>query len=120
MVCPVAAILSFIAIRPQHFTGPLFRFQDGSTLTKNMLITHVKRAVSAAGLNPHLYSGHSFRIGAATAAAQAGIPDHQIKMLGRWESSAYLLYIRTPPGQLSALSACLIRPQSSLPRSQSH
>ena len=23
-VCPVAAILSFIAIRPQHFTGPLF------------------------------------------------------------------------------------------------
>ena len=40
------------------------------------------------GVDASKFSGHtcSFRIGAVT----AGIPDHMIKMLGRWESSAYM------------------------------
>lgn len=50
----------------------------------------------AAGVDDKSYSGHSFRIGAATAAAAADVPDHVIKMLGRWESLAYQLYVRTP------------------------
>ena len=36
------------------------------------------------------YSGHSFRIGAATTAAAKGIEDCIIKILGWWESLAYL------------------------------
>lgn len=36
---------------------------------------------------------HSFRIGAATSAAKAGIEDSTIHMLGRWSSSAFLVYI---------------------------
>ena len=60
------------------------------------------------GLDYSNYHGHSFRIGAATSAAAAGIPDHAIKMLGRWDSSAYLLYVRTPPAQLAGYSASLL------------
>ncbi len=35
------------------------------------------------------YSGHSFRIGAATMAAHAGIEDSIIQVLGRWNSHAF-------------------------------
>ena len=37
-------------------------------------------------------------------AAQAGLPPHLIKMLGRWSSDAYQLYIRTPRETLAAVS----------------
>ena len=40
------------------------------------------------------YTGHSFRIGAAIAVAQAGIPDSTIKALGQWMSGAFMIYLR--------------------------
>ena len=113
VICPVAAILSFMTIRPSHLTGPLLRFLDGSTLTRTFLISTVKRALATAGIDPTRYSGHSFRIGAATSAALAGMPDHTIKMLGRWESSAYALYVRTPAEELASVSARLLSPRPS-------
>ena len=41
------------------------------------------------------YTGHSFRIGAATSAAQVGLSDSPIQILGRWRSSAFQHYLRT-------------------------
>ena len=60
--------------------------------------------LGSSGVEASKYSGHSFRIGAATTAASAGIEDSLIKTLGRWESTAYLLYIRVPRDQLTAVS----------------
>ena len=42
------------------------------------------------GLNVSEYACHSFRIGTATLSVLAGVPDHVIKTLGRWESEAYV------------------------------
>ena len=64
----------------------------------------IRDALSSVGFNPAPYSGHSFRIGAATSAAAEGIEDAVIKILGRWSSSAYLAYVRIPRSELSGVS----------------
>ena len=102
-LCPVAAILAYYAIRPAA-AGPFFQYQDSSPLTRDKLVTAVRLALTEAGVDSSRYLGHSFRVGAATTAAKAGITDATIKMLGRWESEAYQRYIRTPRESLAVIS----------------
>ena len=67
----------------------------------------LRQALTAAGIDTAGYSGHSFRIGAATTAAQAGFSDSLIQALGRWKSSAFQEYIRTDTATLTSISAKL-------------
>ena len=48
-------------------------------------------AFSAGGIDASAYAGHSFQTGVVTTAAACGLPESLIKMLGRWESTAYML-----------------------------
>ena len=105
-LCPVAALLSYMALRGPG-VGPLFRFEDGRPLTRVRLVSALRIALANVGLNPGDYSGHSFRIGAATTAAACGVPVDTIKTLGRWKIQAYQLYMRLPKSQLVALSRTL-------------
>ena len=106
LLCPVAAILHYLAIRPSG-EGPLFVLENGSPLTRERFVREVKAALSVAQISHQGYSGHSFRIGAATAAAKAGVPSHIIKMLGRWSSDTYMLYIHTPRETLATISRAI-------------
>jgi hypothetical protein len=101
VVCAVRALLQYLQLRGGE-AGPLFRHANGSPLTSATLTVWLRNAVSRAGIEGN-FSGHSFRIGAATSAAAAGIPDHLIKTLGRWFSNAYQLYIQTPNHMLEAI-----------------
>ncbi len=103
---PVVAILAYLAVRG-NTVGPLFVFENGDPLSRHRLVTQLRQALSAAGIDQSKYCGHSFRIGAATAAAAAGMEDSTIQLLGRWQSQAFLGYIRTPPHHLAALSCRL-------------
>lgn len=67
----------------------------------------VKKALAQAGIDNAHYSGHSFRSGAATRAAEQGISDATIKALGRWKSEAYQVYIKTPKDKLAQYSKVL-------------
>lgn len=105
-LCPIEAMLAFLAIRGNK-QGFLFTFADGRLLTKDRFVTRVRAALEEAGLNKKSYAGHSFRIGAATTASLCGISEATIKMLGRWESAAYQLYIHTPRESLARVSALI-------------
>ena len=102
-ICPVAAVLSFMVTRGDT-PGPLFR----EISHQGKLCSRVRSALREAGYPAEKYAGHSFRIGAATAAGKCGIQDSLIKTLGRWESSAYTSYIRTPPETLYKVSRKLV------------
>ena len=93
-LCPVTALLAYLAIRGSG-PGFLFLFSDRRPLTKQRFIQRVRQALSAIGVDSSQYAGHSFRIGAATTASARGLSESTIQMLGRWQSSAYQLYIRT-------------------------
>ena len=105
-LCPVAALLSFLAIRGPG-EGPLFKRRDGVGLTRQKFVEAVRAALRRANLPAEKFAGHSFRIGAATTAAVGGLEDSLIQTLGRWKSSAYLVYIKLDPQQLAAVSKVL-------------
>ena len=105
-LCPVTALLNYLMIRGNS-TGLLFHFKDNTPLTKSKFTSKFRDLLTQAGMDSSLYAGHSFRIGAATTAAAKGVEDSLIQTLGRWKSSAYLLYVRLPPGNLAAISRIL-------------
>ena len=105
-LCPVASVLAYMVQRTNR-PGPLFMFNDGRFLTRARFVAALRSALREAGVGANSYAGHSFRIGAATTASQHGLQDSLIQTLGRWRSSAYTLYIQTPPSTLTAVSRML-------------
>ena len=99
-------MLGYLTIPPPS-PGPLFLCEDGSTLSRPRLVQALHQALRAARVVESQFSGHSLRIGYATMAAHAGLPDSMIKTLGHWKLSTFTLYIRTPLQELSASSMAL-------------
>ena len=111
-LCPVDALLDYFG-RRGNLAGPLFCLENGQPLQRRSFTTQVQQALSASGVDGSLFNGHSFRLGAATSASIAGVSESIIKRLGRWQSSAYQRYIRTPPSDLAHISQQLVAPDSS-------
>ena len=88
--------------------GPFFHFSSGQPLTRDSFVKEVQLALLSRGVEAAAFTGHSFRIGAATTVAAHGLPNSLIKTLGRWESATYMLYIRTPPSALCAVAKHLV------------
>ena len=78
-LCPIAAMLAYLAKRG-NAKGMLFHYEGKRLLTSEV---SVREALSAAGVDPKPYSGHSFRIGAGT--GRCCLPPPTIQTLGRWE-----------------------------------
>ena len=108
-ICPIVAMLGYLVQRGSAL-GPLFLFADGRPLTMDRFVSAVRRALVEGGIDPSLYTGHSFRVGAAMTAATRGTQDSLIKTFGRLESSTYLVYIRTPRSALISVSRSLVGP----------
>ena len=68
-LCPVAALLAYLAVCGRE-PGPLFELSNGHFLTKQTFSARVRSALSVLDYACSSYAGHSFRIGAATTAAE--------------------------------------------------
>ena len=102
-LCPVAAIVNYMVLpKEQARSMAFFGFSDGRPLTRDLFVRELRSALAAVGIEAEKFAGHSFRIGAA---------DSLIQTLGRWESSAYTLYIRTPPSVLCSVTRTLAEAQ---------
>ena len=108
-LCPVAALHQYSqAMTKQTKSGPLFQYQSGKYLSRKRFTKEIRSLLSNVGLNSSLYAGHSFRIGAATRAAEINLPQWLIKTLGRWTSDCYERYIQTPTALLNKVSSSLV------------
>ena len=103
-LCLVSALRHYLQLRG-FVPGPLFVSSHGCLLSPFLVNPWLRSILATVGLSGN-YSSHSFRIGAATSAAAAEVPDHLIKTLCHWFSNACQLYIRFP------LTSCRPSPRS--------
>jgi len=92
--CPVQLLCEYLKLR-KYMPGPLFCFPDGSPVSVAQFNTELHNSLIFCGMDAARYKSHSFRIGAACHAAERGLSDAQIRTLGRWNSDAFRLYIRS-------------------------
>lgn len=92
-LCAVTRLIEFLKRRPP-INGPFFCHLNGKPLTRYQFSAVLKKSIC--GFGPHYgkFTSHSFRIGAATAAAMAGYSVETIKKAGRWRSDAYRRYLK--------------------------
>ena len=101
-VCPVLLMREYLGCHPTG-AGPLFLWRAGQFLIRQDVVLMLRRCFpGVTNINTH-----SFRIGGASAAASAGIPDSQIQILGRWSSDAYRRYLHLGDASVRALGQAL-------------
>jgi hypothetical protein len=113
-LCPVEAMNAMLTLRARREGRPATLSEylfviDGIPLSYETLSVELHRLSTAIGLSGMLFSGHSFRIGAATSAIGAGIPEVILQHLGRWKSDAFKRYVLLAEEQHPVLRAAQIR-----------
>lgn len=89
----VVSLENYLKYRGCHM-GPLFLMLDNAPVARNYFDKVLHSCLQFCGLDSTLYKGHSFRIGAASLAAEQGHSDAHIRACGRWHSNAFRKYIR--------------------------
>jgi integrase len=91
-VCPVRNLAGYLRLRPACSSVQLFVRADRRPVSAAEVSGFLQQLAGTAGYVG--LSTHSFRIGGATWAAQQGWSDATIRAHGRWQSSAFLRYVR--------------------------
>lgn len=92
IICPVRALKNMLTKRKDN-NPTLFLTRDLNTFTRTRFLFLLQTHLS----NEPLISGHSFRAGGATWAANLGLTELDICRMGRWSSQAFRRYIRNHP-----------------------
>ena len=87
------ALRKYLSLRSISGASPLYVFQSEAYLTRAKVTLNLHTLLQRLSITTELYASHSFRISAATTAAEAGLPPLLIQTLGRWSSNCFTLYI---------------------------
>ena len=71
--CPYKSMVKYIRLRSSPDSSPLFLTPSNNPMSQNWFMQHLRKVLQQCNLPSHQFSGHSFRIGAATSAAMQGI-----------------------------------------------
>ena len=74
-------------------TSPAFMFNQSSFITYKSFTTRLKGLLAKAGLDPALFSGHSFRRGGASHLYGIGGSTLMVQVLGDWRSQIFTRYL---------------------------
>ena len=91
--CAVSMLKSWLKMKK---TSSDLLFDDPTlpTLSRGYVALKLKLVLQRLGLDPGLYSTHSFRIGKTSDLAINGASGEQIRLFGRWKSRAYHTYTK--------------------------
>ena len=93
-ICPIYHMASYLLLRGFQ-QGPLFSFRSLSPVPRQFFSKNLSTLLSFTGFQGERYKSHSLRIGGASYYASLGYSDSQIRLLGRWDSNAFVKYIRS-------------------------
>ena len=92
-MCPVVLMSSYLLLRGFQ-PGPIFSYPSLSPIKRSFFYSKLNFLLQSIGCDVDRYQSHSFRIGGASYFAELGYTDSQIRLLGRWDSNAFIRYIR--------------------------
>ena len=78
---------------PAAPNAPAFTYGKGKFIDYRQFTSKLKQALGRAGLNPDLFSGHSFRRGGASFLFSVGASQLMVQVLGGWSSLVYTRYL---------------------------
>lgn len=86
----------FLVVRHSVRSNKFFVHYNSKPLTQYQFSSMLNRCLSFLNMptSSGVYKSHSFRIGGATHLYLSGVNESEIKIMGRWNSSAYKSYIR--------------------------
>ena len=73
--------------------SPAFSYSSNKFICYDQFTAQLKRILSLSGLDPDLYSGHSFRRGGASFLFSVGASQLMVQVLGDWSSMVYTRYL---------------------------
>ncbi len=90
--CPVKLMHKYLSFRGDD-DGPLF-LDYGKPLKARTISDTLNTCTKFLGMESSVYTPHSFRIGRCTQWSLEGISESEIMSKGRWNSNAYMKYVR--------------------------
>jgi hypothetical protein len=109
-LCPIRALWSHLVSSPAASSAHIFSYVQAGRLrllTHCVFVKKLKALIVSLGLDPAVYSAHSFRRGGSTFAFSLNMPFLQVKSRGDWKSNCVERYISIS-GKLAMDSAMLL------------